>query len=343
MAFSCSNELKEVSILCDNCFVEMTTLTYIKCSECEIDLCLSCFVNQVETSLHSKYHKYRVISKMDTRIHEEKWTLMEEILFIEGLSVSGIGNWSGVSKYVGGERDVEDHFYKVFGFQKEVGGLPRITEKSSNPYRGTISSYMPYRKDFDIEYMNGYEALIKDLSLHEDEGKLEKRMIEAVLDSYIKIIRYRNRRKHAILGRNLIDMEGLMKKNEQFKVVDNIKWIVPYLTKPDFNTLLYGIYIEKKLHELLNKRKQKNSGMTDPDGILSSKYFVGERERELCETHGLSPDVYLGLKREMAYYLAKKKRFTKEDFNRLFGFLKETDTLYNLFLEYGWIHKEKRN
>lgn len=343
MAFSCSNELKGVSILCDNCFVEMTILTHIKCSECEIDLCLSCFVNQVETSLHSKYHKYRVISKMGTRIHEKKWTLMEEILFIEGLRVSGIGNWSGISKYVGRGKDVEDHFYKVFGFQKGVDGLPRITEKTSDPYRGTIGSYMPYRKDFDIEYMNGYEALIKDLNSYEDEGELKKKMIEAVLDSYIKIIRFRNRRKHTILGKNLIDMEGLMKKNEQFKVVDNIKWIAPYLTKSDFNTFLCGIYIEKKLHELLNKRKQENNGMTDLDGILSSKYFVSERERKVCETHGLSPDVYLGLKREMASCLAKKRRFTREDFNRLFGFLKETGTLYNFFLEHGWIYEEKRN
>ncbi|WEL38366.1 SANT domain-containing protein [Encephalitozoon hellem] len=339
MAFSFSDEFGGISILCDNCFVETTSLTYIKCFECEIDLCLSCFVNQVEISLHSKYHKYRVVSKMDTQIHEERWTLMEEILFMEGLSVSGIGNWSGISKYIGKEKDVEKHFYKVFKFEKREDELPRVAERASNPYRGTIGSYMPYRRDFDVEYMNEYEGTIKDLS--PDEGEIERRVVDAVLDSYMKVIKFRNRRKHAILEKNLVDMGALEKKDKDFKVVDGIGWIAPYLTRSDFNTFFRGIYIEEKLRELLSKCKQEGSSVPNFKDVLSSEYFVDEEERRLCKTHGIPLDTYIGIRKEMVSCLTGGKRCTKEDFNRLFGFLKETDSLYNFFLEHGFMEKKE--
>ncbi|ADM11308.1 histone acetyltransferase complex SAGA/ADA subunit ADA2 [Encephalitozoon intestinalis ATCC 50506] len=340
MAISCSNELRKVSVLCDNCFIGMESLVYVKCSECGIDLCLLCFVNQIETSLHSKCHEYRIVSGMNTKIHGREWTLMEEILFVEGLGVCGIGNWPEISKYVGGKKDVESHFYKIFGFQRNTCKPLRMSKSVSNPYRGLIGSYMPFREDFDVEYMNDHEALIKDVNFEEGEGELKGRLVEAVLDSYIRIIMFRNRRKHITLDRNLVDMESLKTKNEKSGIGDTIKWITPYLTKQDFNVFFRGLYIEKKLYDLLKGYSRKeNSTYEEEIGYI--KNFCSERERKLCEAYGLSINVYLELRKEVISCLIKKKEFVKEDFDRLFGFLKETDELYSFFLENGWIRKEE--
>ncbi|KMV66225.1 histone acetyltransferase complex SAGA/ADAsubunit ADA2 [Encephalitozoon cuniculi EcunIII-L] len=341
MAISCSDQLGGVSILCDYCFLMMTDLTYIKCNECAVDLCLRCFVNQIETSVHSKYHGYRVVSKMNAKIGEEGWTLLEEILFVECLDTCGIGNWEGISRYIGAGRDIKSHFYKMLDLQESTSEFPRINPKVSNPYRGAISSYMPYRRDFDVEYMDEHEVLIRDLSVDGSKEELKKKITNATLDSYMRLVRFRNRRKHAILGKNLMDMQNLKKKDEECGFVNSIKWIAPYLTKSDFNVFFRGVYIEKRLHELLNRRNRENRDAMDVKNILPSKYFVSDKERRLCETYNLSPGMYLELKKEVISCFIRRGEFTKEDFNRLFGFLGEADGLYGLFLERGWIHEEK--
>lgn len=338
MAISHSTELQSFSVVCDNCFVEMTTSTYIRCYECILDLCLFCFLHQTETPVHSRYHRYRVISRMDVKIYDEGWSLLEEVLFIGGLETCGIGNWAEVSRYVGKNKDVEEHFCRLFGVERDLEASNVVEARSSNPYRGMVSSYMPYRKDFDIEYMNDQETLLKDIE-YEDDG-LKKKFVNVALKSYMNTIKYRNRRKYVIFDRNLMAMELLRNNDEKAGAgfVGDIKCIVPYLTKSDFNTFFSGLYIENKLLMLLRKCVETMHDRIDVKRLVDPDHLLLENERRIRDVCRMSSTVYLELKKEAVSYFVKRKEFTKHRLKMLLGLHdKRVDILYDFFYVQGWI------
>lgn len=335
MAISRSARLGRLSILCDNCLGCVEGGAYVKCGDCTADLCLPCFAAQAETPVHSKHHRYRVVCGMEARGRGDGWTVLDEMLLVEGVDACGIGNWAGVSEYVGRGKDVETHFHLMLGLREVPAGPGRESKGSSNPYRGCVSSYMPHRRDFDVEYMNGHEALVDALAVDGGGSEVRSKATEAILDSYMRIIKFRNRRKHVILDRNLVDMEGLRERDKDAEFVQDIKWITPYLTRSDFNVLFRGLYIERRLNSMLNKRIAGTTcGPEDTDPLL---FLLSEREKGLCNACGMSPSTYLELKKEAFLCSARKGEFTRDDFNRLLGGLEHADVVYDFFVEGGWI------
>lgn len=337
MATSHSIELKRFSVVCDNCFVEITRSKYVKCHECVLDLCLPCFLAQTETAVHSKHHRYRVISRMDVEIYGGGWTLLEEMLFIHGLETCGIGNWADISNYVGENKDVESHFYELLRIERDPDATSEVGEKTSNPHRGLISSYMPYRREFDTEYMNDQETVIRDLSISEEDSETKKEFVEAIVSSYMNVVGCRNRRRHVILDKNLMDMKTL-KRNEELAggdFVKDIKCVAPYLTKSDFNVLFRGLYIENRLLALL-KKHAGSYGRIDLGRLRSAEHLLSDQEKRLCDASKMAHGSYIELKRELALRLVRKKRMSRDAFKVLLDLPEDRmEPIYEFFRMQG--------
>ncbi|WAQ81249.1 hypothetical protein PtA15_1A589 [Puccinia triticina] len=162
------------------------------------DLCGQCFCEGKEIGQHKAWHDYRVIEPHSVPIFTEDWGADEELLLIEACQIYGLGNWSDIADHVGNGRtkeEVERHYLDVFigsddyplppidarieidqdEFQarkkrrlEEVHArplqMPPPKPVSSAPTNHEIAGFMPGRLDFEIEWENEAENMIKDLS-----------------------------------------------------------------------------------------------------------------------------------------------------------------------------------
>jgi transcriptional adapter 2-beta len=340
MAASFLLEPKRFITVCDSCFREITYRKRIQCDECVLDLCLRCFMGQTETQYHSKYHKYRVVSGMDKDLYDNGWSVLENLLFVEGLERCGIGNWGSIAQYVGDAKNPKQHFYNLFAIEDNRSLEADEVEGISNPHRGIVGSYMPHRRDFDIEYMNSQEELMKELSTPDSDDELATKFTEAALDSYMNIVSMRDRRKYTILEKNMFDMKELKEKEKRLDIknIANIKRIAPFLTRADFNTFIGGLYIESELLELLRKQQEAQDGRIDR--VLSSDHLLMACEERVCDACKISPGVYLEVKKEILAFYIRNKEFSKHRLKRLLGRSnKRASLLFDFFDVQGWIKK----
>lgn len=335
-------EPRSFSIVCDSCFAEITEATYIQCCDCTFDLCLMCVLEQVETPVHSKHHRYRVVSEMGVDMYNDGWSLLEEMLFIEGLEVCGIGNWADICNYVGREKDVEDHFYRLFGIGRDPDAGEAVDERVSNPHRGPVSSYMPHRRDFDVEYMNDQETLIRDMEVSAGDDEIKRRFMGAVLKSYMNVVRFRERRRYVILDRNLVDLDVLREKDAKaVGIIEDIKCAAPYLTKSDFNVLFSGLYIEHRLEMLLKRYVDTADSRIHVDRLMLADKLLSRQESAVCGAWRMAPGAYLELKKEVVSYLARKQELSRHRFKKLLSVLDQrADEIYGFFQTQGWIYKD---
>ncbi|KAM0671924.1 Transcriptional adapter 2-alpha [Ordospora colligata] len=282
---------------------------------------------------------------MNRQIGTNEWTLLEETLFVEGLEIFGIGNWIEIEKYVGRRREIKQHFYKLLGIQDD----DECTDarcKQSNPYRGCISSYMPLRKDFEMEYLNDQEAIITNLRTDNKTGKM---LAQAMLDSYVKIVMFRKRWKYAIFEKMMVDLNQIKKSRSIANEMDmhEIKCIAPYMTKKDFNTFFNGIYIEKYLYRMLMKKSipRKNHSMdTCPNASacvtskrrqLSRDAFLSENEKKLCKSIEIPFDKDMNYKTIAINHMVNKTRLSIEDLKTVFQSHADAEKAYQLLHDQG--------
>jgi transcriptional adapter 2-beta len=342
MAASFLLEPKRFILVCDNCFREITYRKRIQCDECILDLCLQCFMGQVETQYHSKYHKYRVVSGMEEDLYGNGWTVLENLLFVEGLEACGIGNWPDVAQYIGSDKNPKQHFYELLAVGDDSSlEAAEIKERTSNPHRGAVSSYMPHRRDFDVEFMNDQEDIMKELGVSGSDDELTRRLTEAALDSYTSVVAMRNRRKHFVLERNLFDVGGLKEKERRLGIenMGDIKRIAPFLTKRDFNTFVSGLHIESELLRLL-KRQMETESMIDRERLLGADHLLMASEKKVCDVCKISLKVYLEAKKEILAFYARNKEFPKYKLRKLLGKSdKRVGVLFDFFDLQGWIRR----
>lgn len=337
-------EPKRFCIVCDNCFVEITYLSRIRCAECPLDLCLTCFSEQIETTRHSKYHKYRVYSKMNMPVGVTDWNILESMLFFDGLESCGVGNWEDIGQFIGTVNNIEEHFYETFGFKspnpiEEVQDLPKI----SQPYTGVISSYMPARKYFDTELVNDKELSMNNLSLSDNEVTDQKLYVEQLLASYKIVVYMRLRRNHFIADRNLFDMNRLKKLEEESygHIIKKYKPLAPYLTKQDFNTFIKGLIIEEQLSNLIVKIKRQEMESFNSNTILNAKNLLSDNERRLCHLAKIPSTLYMDIKREVLPALCKGDNYPESKIKKLFGLKKsQLSEIRGIFMALGYSNLE---
>ncbi|GAA6005960.1 hypothetical protein JCM10207_007289 [Rhodosporidiobolus poonsookiae] len=162
----------------------------------DFDLCVDCFLHGRSLGPHRPTHAYRIISSHSFPIFDRDWGADEELLLIEGAELYGLGNWADIAEHVGGrtKEDCAEHYAKVF-LESGEWPLPEIptlplsdldtfpTRKASRlhdlhsrplqppppkpmasaPTCHELGGYMPGRLEFEHEWENDAEVLIKDL------------------------------------------------------------------------------------------------------------------------------------------------------------------------------------
>ncbi|TBU09422.1 Myb-like transcription factor [Hamiltosporidium magnivora] len=338
-----------ISILCDFCYNEISFSTRIKCSECNLDFCVLCFYNKKKLDGHDLSHKYRAIEPLVFPVYEPNWTALDELLFFDAFYIYGIGNWEDISNYFGSKsvEEIEKHFCLIFGISdnkfyesdKNISGF-------SNPNIHEVVNYLPLRKDFDVEYDNDAENIIKDLVFKEEDNEIEKQLKEAMIDSYFYTLKLRNIRKHIILDRNLYEIKKLQSKESNYsenekKILSKLKPLTPYLSKTDFNSFLKGIFIEEHLKSLLNKNqdfKQKYSNERFLKYEKERSKLLTDLELEICKKLEISYKSYIHIKSTAINEFLKNNYLNVKRLKYLLkSYDKRIEVLYGFFSKQGWI------
>ncbi|KIJ60052.1 hypothetical protein HYDPIDRAFT_99508 [Hydnomerulius pinastri MD-312] len=190
-----------LQIQCDSCLCDLTHTIRIKCAEpiCEpgdgVDICPACFCAGKEFGKHKRGHPYRVIELHSYPIFSADWGADEELLLIEGISKSGMGNWQMIAEHVGTRtiEEVADHYNSVYvdspdwplprmdvefhidpeEFQQRkrrrmsavntAAPPPAKVAPTSAPNVHEVATFLPGRLEFEHELDNEAEELIKDL------------------------------------------------------------------------------------------------------------------------------------------------------------------------------------
>ncbi|SCZ89696.1 BZ3500_MvSof-1268-A1-R1_Chr9g10561 [Microbotryum saponariae] len=155
-----------------------------------------CFLSGKSVGPHRSHHAYRIISSHAFPIFTNDWGADEELLLIEGAEMYGLGNWADMAEHVGGrtKEECEQHYLHTYvwsteyplptiasdfsddqeAFQKRKKArlqelqsrpvpLPPPKPMASAPTCHEIGGFMPGRLEFETEYENEAEVLIKDL------------------------------------------------------------------------------------------------------------------------------------------------------------------------------------
>ncbi|KPV71759.1 uncharacterized protein RHOBADRAFT_56380 [Rhodotorula graminis WP1] len=163
----------------------------------DFDLCVDCFLHGKSLGPHRATHAYRVISSHSFPIFNKDWGADEELLLIEGAEMYGLGNWADIAEHVGGrtKEECHDHYVATY-IQSEAYPLPHVDQDfspddtepfqqrkkarleelqsrpiplpppkplASAPTCHEIAGFMPGRLEFEHEYENEAEVLIKDM------------------------------------------------------------------------------------------------------------------------------------------------------------------------------------
>ncbi|KDE07613.1 Transcription coactivator [Microbotryum lychnidis-dioicae p1A1 Lamole] len=162
----------------------------------DFDLCVPCFLSGKAVGPHRSHHAYRIISSHAFPIFTNDWGADEELLLIEGAEMYGLGSWADMAEHVGGrtKEECERHYMDTYvwsteyplptiasdlsddqeAFQKRKKArlqelqsrpvpLPPPKPMASAPTCHEIGGFMPGRLEFETEYENEAELLIKDL------------------------------------------------------------------------------------------------------------------------------------------------------------------------------------
>lgn len=311
MAFSRTLKEKKLVVQCDSCFREVTLDPFTKCTECDWDQCLPCFFQGLETSVHKKWHSFRVVSDMTKTLMYTGWRVIDELLVLHGVISFGIGNFEDIASIVPNktQAEVKEHFFTLFEvINNEMGEKPRSTVPKSDPNDKHVLSYMPKRGDFESEILNDYEQVISSLQFSSSDAAFEKQLKKHMLYYYSAIMLQRRIWKSYVLDRNLVAV-SIIKEKEHGKVGDLIsgyKWLLQYLSKKDFNLFIARLLRENQLRDLIGSRKNPDSQI-DLAKLKDVSGLLGDNEKHFCERLGVSLPLYAQLKSFAIECLMAKK------------------------------------
>eukprot|EP00112_Aurelia_sp_Birch-Aquarium-sp1_P024825 Seg800.8 transcript_id=Seg800.8/GoldUCD/mRNA.D3Y31 product="Transcriptional adapter 2-beta" protein_id=Seg800.8/GoldUCD/D3Y31 len=275
---------------CDVCLADCSGLR-IKCADCaDFDLCIKCFSTGMEMGDHKKDHGYQLVDNGTFPILIEDWTAEEEMLLLDGIEQHGYGNWDDIADHIGTKtpEETKQHYDDIF-LSKNMGkvtlsqGLNDIGDLTldngelaqclinpPDPLDLPVAEqqelgYMPYRDDFEREYENDAEHLIRALSCNRDDDEMETSLKISHVDMYWRILKERVRRKTIARNYGLITSKHkliasrrkLSKDDRDFK--DKIRVFAQLISSADWEEFINNRIREKevksRIKELARYRK----------------------------------------------------------------------------------------
>ncbi|ELP89432.1 transcriptional adapter, putative [Entamoeba invadens IP1] len=239
----------EIPFHCNNCKKDITKVTRVKCDTCtDFDLCLECFSEGIEMQEHKNNHPYHIVRNMHYSLLTEDWGADEELLLLEAIEYCGLGDWFGVSEYMGtrSAKECQEHYEKYYleastqplpdigkayaNLHPEVVGtvLPYARgafdtraekEKEATPFHGTANTkptkethecnFSSFRREFEFEYFNNAELNVMDLKFEDKDTTDERESKLRKLERYTKMCLERKRIRDIVINNNLIDSKKL--------------------------------------------------------------------------------------------------------------------------------------
>ncbi|KAJ3323657.1 Transcriptional adapter ada2 [Boothiomyces sp. JEL0866] len=234
---------------------------------------------------------------LDFPIFESDWGADEELLLVEGLEMFGIGNWEHISEHIGtkNSKECNDHYQRVY-INAESWPYPDMSEKfdmspgkrlrarppgyqvtklpkcprapASQPVNHEIAGYMPGRKEFEHEFENDAEQIVKDIEITDEDTKeeigksnLTLDLKATVLDIYNTTLDRRAQRKKFVFDRGLTDfkkIQSIEKKRpkEEKELYQKYRVFAKMMTQEDFHIFMEGLTNELKLRQKINQLQE---------------------------------------------------------------------------------------
>ncbi|CAG8458162.1 8626_t:CDS:2 [Funneliformis mosseae] len=272
---------------CKTCHANIGNTVRINCAICQdFDLCVTCFTSGEELEKHKSWHDYRVLEQYSFPLFTEDWGADEEELLIEGAEMHGLGNWQDIAEFIGSKtkEECEQHYMDIYE-NSETWPIPDMDVKfklddetmrerkrrrvltienrpqnpppkvlpkplQSLPANHEITGFMPNRKEFEHEYDNEAEHVIKDLEINEQDHPKDTAMEE---EKY--------------------------KSKEEKELINKIKPFAQVLSKQDFDDLR-----DELLEELNTRIKIEKLQEYRRMGILTeneaAKYEAAKAQKE---------------------------------------------------------------
>ncbi|CAG8583709.1 4768_t:CDS:2, partial [Diversispora eburnea] len=292
---------------CNACHANIGNTVRINCAIClDFYLCVTCFTSGEELEKHKSWHDYKVLEQYSFPLFNEDWGADEEELLIEGAEMHGLGNWADIAEYIGSKtkEECENHYMEVyvnsekwplpdmdinFNFDDEITRTRKrrrvIDAESRGQTNHEIAGYMPNRLEFENEYDNDAELVIKDLELSETDNDQDKLMKKYVLEIYNKKLNKRAERKKVIFGHNLIDYkknrlheEEKYRTKEEKELFAKIKPFAQTLCKQEFEEFGEGLIKELKLRAEIEKLQEfRRNGIMNSNEI--AKYEKAKSQK----------------------------------------------------------------
>ncbi|RGB33616.1 hypothetical protein C1646_733854 [Rhizophagus diaphanus] len=317
---------------CKTCHANIGNTVRINCAVCQdFDLCVTCFTAGEELDKHKSWHDYRVLEQYSFPLFTEDWGADEEELLIEGAEMHGLGNWQDIAEFIGSKtkEECEQHYMDIY-MNSETWPLPdmnvkfkvddetmrerkrrrvlsadnrpqnpppKVSQKplQSLPANHEITGFMPNRMEFEHEYDNEAEHVVKDLEINEPQDPPKDTEMKAiVLEIYNKKLKKRAERKKLIFEHNLLDYrnnkatEEKYKSKEEKELINKIKPFAQVLSKQDFDDLR-----EELLEELSTRIKIEKLQEYRRMGILTEneavKYEAAKAQKQQQQSPLSSP------------------------------------------------------
>ncbi|KAJ1785735.1 Transcriptional adapter ada2, partial [Coemansia sp. RSA 2399] len=324
---------------CDNCQANLTDGVRVSCNECaEFDLCTTCFSRGVEIGAHRSDHAYRVVTRHRFPVFTEDWSADEELLLIDGLRQFGMGNWKDAAEHVGTKtkEDCERHYNDVYvasaawplpdmdrefdaSFARTLGDkrsrLVATPSKakvlSSQPSNHEIVGYMPGRLEFETEFENEAEQVVKDMVIHEDDTMEEVELKQIVLKIYNNKLDRRLYRKAFVFDRGLLEyrknqaIEKRRPKDER-DLLNKTKVFARMQTREDSDAFSTGVLNEHALRQRIAQLQgwRRNGITTFEDGVQ----YETERSQRLSRRATTQRDSAQLLERMQRIVSARSQR-----------------------------------
>lgn len=299
---------RKVAVICDTCFDEITHFNRIRCLDCKEDECLRCFCYEFLEEVHSS-HSFKIVKPLNYKKNSIDWSLIDDHMFFEGLKLYGIGNWEDISLLVSSmdEAKIETRFFTLFSIKVPPARSGVGVSRLSNPNSHEVWCYMPLREDFETLFREDFEKLIKDINLSAEDDIDEEIKIQ-MFEIYKTVLLTRSYRDSFLIKRRIFDMKKLRQKErnyekEKLEALEMYKPMAILLSKKDFNLVLNGCFIKKKLEFLSEKHI----------------YTLTRREVMFCLDAGLSYALFRKIRRYFIGLMVRKKKVTLEKITKRFG------------------------
>lgn len=351
---------------CDYCSKDITHEPRVKCAECvDFDLCVWCFSVGVEIFPHKNTHPYKVMDRLDFPLFEPDWCAEDELMLLDAIDMCGLGNWEEIAEQLaspGKDADEIRRHYNAVYLDSETCPLPDprkvIPMDSSDrpappaappqPAEATqqapfsvanipkpvfsqeeqSASYNPLRTEFEIEWENEVEIVLKDIGFSAEDSEADREVKHRAMLAYHWITRERARRREFIISNGLLEYRRLHLADRKFFVdrgsskeplapktrdlLTQMRALMQVAPRKEYEELLHATAIE---HDL--RRRIDNLQALRAAGIRSyaaaEVYSMDKQRRELDRKVGEYDDRPMVISRQSSGLPGRPSKKLKGD------------------------------